>query len=232
MSGHILSALSFICSSDSSPDTYSTLPYFFAMFEAACIIIVDLPIPGSPEISVREPLTIPPPRTLSNSPIPVLILCFSPPVSISMSLFAFACLPGAAADRRRLSLSSVSCTFISVIVFHSPQNGHCPDHLALSPPHSVHIYTVFAFLAISYLSNFLTVKRYSFTYLFLPLRFRLPRKVLYLIFLHFVSPYRDSISPISSNEMNPSELYEMIKYFASAFSIRSSKTSCAILLLL
>ena len=32
---HILSALSLICSVDSSPDTYSTFPYLFAMFDAA-----------------------------------------------------------------------------------------------------------------------------------------------------------------------------------------------------
>ena len=35
--------------------------------DIACIKIVDLPIPGSPPTKVTEPLTIPPPNTLSNS---------------------------------------------------------------------------------------------------------------------------------------------------------------------
>ena len=44
------------------------------MQAAACMIMVDLPMPGSPEISVREPPTRPPPRTRFSSPMPVSIL--------------------------------------------------------------------------------------------------------------------------------------------------------------
>ena len=42
-----LSALIFICSADSSPDTYNTLPSPFTLLHI-CNIKVDLPIPGSP----------------------------------------------------------------------------------------------------------------------------------------------------------------------------------------
>lgn len=56
-----LSALSFICSADSSPDTYKTFPSPFILLHN-CKISVDLPIPGSPPSKIREPLTIPPPK--------------------------------------------------------------------------------------------------------------------------------------------------------------------------
>ena len=36
------------------------------------VVSVDLPIPGAPPISTSEPGTMPPPRTSSSSPIPVL----------------------------------------------------------------------------------------------------------------------------------------------------------------
>ena len=42
-----LSALNFICSADSSPDTYKTFPSPFTLSQI-CKINVDLPIPGSP----------------------------------------------------------------------------------------------------------------------------------------------------------------------------------------
>lgn len=42
-----LSALSFICSADSSPDTYNTFPSPCILLHS-CKISVDLPIPGSP----------------------------------------------------------------------------------------------------------------------------------------------------------------------------------------
>ena len=38
---------------------------------------MDLPIPGSPPSSIRLPLTIPPPKTLSSSFISVTYLCSS-----------------------------------------------------------------------------------------------------------------------------------------------------------
>ena len=75
-----LSALIFICSADSSPETYKTLPSPLILLQS-CKIKVDLPIPGSPPTKTREPLTSPPPSTLSSSPIPVLTLAASAPIT-------------------------------------------------------------------------------------------------------------------------------------------------------
>lgn len=72
-----LSALIFICSSDSSPDTYKILPYLVAILLAACKSIVDFPMPGDPDIRVKDPLTMPPPKTLFSSFIPVSNLSYS-----------------------------------------------------------------------------------------------------------------------------------------------------------
>ena len=72
-----LSALIFICSADSSPETYKTLPSPFILFDS-CKIKVDFPIPGSPPSKVKEPFTRPPPSTLSNSSKPVDILVDKP----------------------------------------------------------------------------------------------------------------------------------------------------------
>lgn len=73
-----LSALSFICSADSSPETYKTCPSPFTLSHN-CKINVDLPIPGSPPSKINEPFTSPPPKTLSNSsnPVDVLIVSFA-----------------------------------------------------------------------------------------------------------------------------------------------------------
>ena len=71
-----LSALNFICSADSSPETYNTCPAFAILLQIWSIN-VDLPIPGSPPKSVNEPFTRPPPKTLSNSPKPVGIFIVS-----------------------------------------------------------------------------------------------------------------------------------------------------------
>ena len=73
-----LSALNFICSADSSPETYKTFPSPFILSQT-CKINVDFPIPGSPPTNTKEPLTSPPPNTLSSSAYPVEILCASSP---------------------------------------------------------------------------------------------------------------------------------------------------------
>ena len=75
-----LSALNFICSADSSPETYRTLPSPCTLSQS-CKIKVDLPIPGSPPSRTSEPLTKPPPNTLSNSPIPVCVRIASFPIT-------------------------------------------------------------------------------------------------------------------------------------------------------
>ena len=128
-------------------------------------MIVDFPIPGSPEIRQRDPGTSPPPSTLFSSLIPVSILAVSDdrtcasrsglPARILPSP-AKACVPAlpAPADApdvlRRLSDASKSTTFCSNMEFQAPQTGHCPTHLALSLPHSLQTKTVFAFFAISF----------------------------------------------------------------------------------
>ena len=76
-----LSALNLTCSADSSPETYNTLPFPCTLLHS-CRIRVDLPIPGSPPRSTNEPFTNPPPNTLFNSPIPVLILIVSFPSTL------------------------------------------------------------------------------------------------------------------------------------------------------
>ena len=60
-----------ICLVDSSPETYKTLTPFSDRPSNACSMMVDFPMPGSPPISVMEPRTRPPPKTRSNSPMPV-----------------------------------------------------------------------------------------------------------------------------------------------------------------
>ena len=151
ISPQIRSARILICSSDSSPETYSTLPIRAAKFAAACMISVDLPMPGSPEISVSEPGTSPPPSTLLNSAIPVSIRSLCGAASTDFSGMALARFPPAAPlaapPRRRLSSTASSVTFCSNIEFQAPQM-HCPIHLGLSNPHSLQTYTTFAFFAI------------------------------------------------------------------------------------
>jgi len=73
-----LSALILICSGDSSPEAYRTLPHLLARPASACKSKVDFPMPGSPPMSTTEPETTPPPKTLSSSLIPVDVLCSDP----------------------------------------------------------------------------------------------------------------------------------------------------------
>ena len=90
---------------------------------------VDLPIPGSPPTSTKEPLTIPPPSTLSNSFISV--------VNRSSSLLSIEfILTGLDED-----LSIIKTSFLvlfwsisSTNVFHFVHSGHLPSHLAVSYP--------------------------------------------------------------------------------------------------
>ena len=67
---------------------YNTFLSEQATFLDTCIRSVDFPIPGSPPTKTKEPLTIPPPNTLSNSSIPVVNLssCF---ISIEFILIGF-----------------------------------------------------------------------------------------------------------------------------------------------
>src|SRR5271155_2339944 len=72
-----------ICAVVSSAETYKTTSGCVACFvstsvmsavvsaAAICVSSVDLPMPGSPEMSTSDPVTRPPPRTRSNSRVPV-----------------------------------------------------------------------------------------------------------------------------------------------------------------
>jgi hypothetical protein len=68
----ILSARILICSALSSPDMYKIRNPL--QRNAICNINVDFPMPGSPPTNINEPATNPPPKTLSNSMLPVAIL--------------------------------------------------------------------------------------------------------------------------------------------------------------
>ena len=124
-------ARSLICFKDSSPDIYRTFFFIAASFWQTCNNRVDLPIPGSPPTNTREPCTIPPPNTLSNSLIPVFVRSSSVVNTldrVTIWLFGFATL---------LPLKippAVVTTFSSTNVFHSLHIGHCPSHLLSSCP--------------------------------------------------------------------------------------------------
>ena len=124
-------ARSLICLSDSSPDIYSTFRPSSAMCRHTCKRIVDLPMPGSPPTRIREPGTMPPPKTLSSSCMCVDILSSSCSV-ISESLEGF---PSSRAVRPAMPEPAVfAFIFSSTKVFHSLQPGHCPIHFEDSYP--------------------------------------------------------------------------------------------------
>ena len=143
------------CLADSSPDTYKTRDPPEATRAATCSKSVDLPMPGSPPMSMSAPGTIPPPKTRSNS--------LMPPVRRGASSgFTSARLTGT--ETRRLEPASwspakvaqvspnappplrdalpedqrgegLSTRAVSTSVFHAPHAGHCPSHLAASCAH-------------------------------------------------------------------------------------------------
>ena len=130
------SARSLICRSDSSPETYSTLanrhrePQIWS-------IRVDLPMPGAPPTSTREPFTAPPPSTRSNSPIPVGKRSSSVVSTWAMGLGRFTATPRPLPTERTGPFLEAFSAGRSTIVFHAPQAGHLPCHLGVSFPHSV-----------------------------------------------------------------------------------------------
>ena len=123
-------ARSFSWWADSSPDTYSTRansPSFLQIWS----IRVDLPIPGAPPTSTREPFTAPPPKTRSSSPIPVeKRISSAVPISVMGTGFTALADAGFLPDFTGLS----AC---STMLFHAPQAGQRPAHLGVSLPHSV-----------------------------------------------------------------------------------------------
>src|SRR5262245_48186591 len=121
-----------ICEADSSPLTYSTSPPFTS--EAIWSIRVDFPIPGSPPTSTTEPGTIPPPRTLSNSGMPVEIL-----VSERDSTSEI-CVPDTVAELLDLRPGPLSATSCSTKEFHVAHPGHWPVHRGEEWPHDWQTY--------------------------------------------------------------------------------------------
>ena len=133
------SARSLICRTDSSPVTYSTSRLLLTS-PHSCKRIVDLPMPGSPPISVTLPSTMPPPSTRSSSPIPVTMRLFSSVVLIVLSLSGVRLVcPGTRAGAAALPPDGLagSATTSSTIVFHAPHDGQRPSQRGLVSPHWV-----------------------------------------------------------------------------------------------
>ena len=120
--------------SDSSPDTYSTLEKAHRRLQIWSIS-VDLPMPGEPPTSTREPFTAPPPSTRSSSPMPVgKRISSSSPSSVTGQARRRRPLPAALRALPRLLLGVSGC---STMVFQAPQAGHFPAHLGNSLPQAV-----------------------------------------------------------------------------------------------
>ena len=81
-------------------------------------------MPGAPPSSTIEPFTKPPPRTRSNSPIPVLYLTSaSTSISESSSILSVR----SAVFFEVEVFEEVICSTSSKL-FHEPQSGHLPFH--------------------------------------------------------------------------------------------------------
>ena len=131
------SARSRSCSGDSSPETYSVRtpaparaapPPAAAGWTCRC--------PGSPPTSTREPGTMPPPSTKSNSARPVRQRAISAPRDVGQ---ADGRTGGCAPPARPTDppAPTVSPTGSSASVFHAPHASQRPAHLGCSAPHSV-----------------------------------------------------------------------------------------------
>ena len=118
-------------SAASSPEMYATDCPASAIFAAACSSSVDLPIPGSPPISVAEPSTKPPPSARSSSAMPVTRRSGSTAgasSAVSSTIRPPPC---------RLCLAANGVTVApasSTSVFHSAQSAHCPCHRDATEP--------------------------------------------------------------------------------------------------
>src|SRR5215470_404060 len=98
---------------------------------------VDLPTPGSPPNSTSAPATTPPPRTRSNSPIPV----------VTRGTSAHVISPKRTGDEsQEAGFFTTGVIRSSANVFHCWQPGHRPIHLGEYDPHCWHTYCVFAFI--------------------------------------------------------------------------------------
>ncbi len=117
-----------VCSIDSSPDMYKTRRPSRARAAAACSSSVDLPMPGSPPTRIAEAGTRPPPRTRSNSAMPVGRRGGGSAVPARSTNATRRPAPPLAAGPGRGAIAS------STMVFHSPQASQRPTHRGLTPP--------------------------------------------------------------------------------------------------
>src|SRR5215212_3059287 len=134
-------ALRATCRGDSSPETIRQPSPTCPMTWSKSVLF---PTPGSPPTRTMEPGTIPPPRTLFNSPTPASIL--PPPSTTGTSLRASVlpatrafCLVARSAKPTTFLLSRTSSTK----VLHSPQSGQRPSHLGSECPQLEQVYSVF-----------------------------------------------------------------------------------------
>src|SRR6056297_2395116 len=95
--------------------------------KATCKIKVDLPIPGEPPINIKDPSTIPPPKTLSNSVKVVGKRFFLDPLILSRDSI----LGNLSSLSFKLLFFFISSGVTSLIEFHSPQLGHFPAQFSV-----------------------------------------------------------------------------------------------------
>ena len=107
-----------------------------ARLDAVCISRVDFPIPGSPPIKTAERFVAPPPRTRSNSSIPVKMREFSfASTEESGTGFAFT----ETSEPRPAGLTAFESTIHYSKEFHSPHSGHLPSQRGCEYPHPEHL---------------------------------------------------------------------------------------------
>ena len=124
-------ARSLSCLADSSPLTYKTrlpLPHRLAH---TCKSSVDLPIPGSPPMSISPPSTMPPPSTRSSSPMPVDMRTVTSS-GMSLSSMATAPVPGRCLGGFTAPAADDGAGEASSRVFQAPQPGHRPAQREVS----------------------------------------------------------------------------------------------------
>ena len=135
-------ARSFSCLADSSPLTYSTRLPVLHKFAHTCSSSVDLPMPGSPPMSISAPSTMPPPNTRSSSLMPVDERTATSS-GISRRSMAEAPVPGRCFGA--FAGAPVTIGADSTIVFHAPHPGQRPTQRDVSYPHAVQANRVFSF---------------------------------------------------------------------------------------
>ena len=135
-------ARSRIWAADSSADTYSVRRPAAHRLASAIVVSVDFPMPGAPPISTREPGTIPPPSTLSSSPIPVLRRsCSTASTSASATGLTGAARSRASPPPPPAPPRGAVGRTCSTSVFHSPQPGQRPAQRAVSWPQAEQTWT-------------------------------------------------------------------------------------------